>query len=35
VFMKAPWQTDFDAAREQGKQEGKLLFAYFTRSYAA
>ncbi len=35
VFKKAPWLTDFDAAREQAKKEGKLLFTYFTRSYAA
>lgn len=35
VFKKAPWMTDYDAAREQAKKEGKLLFAYFTRSYAA
>jgi high-affinity K+ transport system ATPase subunit B len=34
VFKKAPWLTDFDAAREQAKKEGKLLFTYFTRSYA-
>ena len=35
VFTKAPWQTDYDAARGQAKQLRKLLFAYFTRSYAA
>lgn len=34
VFQKAPWITDYDRAREQAKQDGKLLFAYFTRSYA-
>ena len=34
VFKKAPWLTDFDEARAQAKKEGKLLFTYFTRSYA-
>jgi hypothetical protein len=35
VFTKAPWVTDYDQAREQAKKENKLVFAYFTRSYAA
>jgi hypothetical protein len=34
VFQKAPWVTDYDKAREQAKKENKLLFTYFTRSYA-
>jgi hypothetical protein len=34
VFKKTPWVTDYDKAREQAKKEGKLLFTYFTRSYA-
>jgi hypothetical protein len=34
VFQLAPWVTDYDKAREQAKQDGKLIFAYFTRSYA-
>jgi hypothetical protein len=34
VFQKAPWVTDYDKAREQAKKENKLIFAYFTRSYA-
>ncbi|HLU37901.1 MAG TPA: hypothetical protein VK081_00855 [Planctomycetota bacterium] len=34
VFQKADWNTDYDAVREQAKKEGKLIFAYFTRSYA-
>lgn len=34
VFQKAPWVMDYDKAREQAKKDGKLLFAYFTRSYA-
>ena len=34
-FLKAaPWLTDFDQAREEAKKSGKLIFAYFTRSYA-
>jgi hypothetical protein len=35
VFKKADWVTDFDKARAQAKQSGKLLFTYFTRSYSA
>lgn len=34
VFQKAPWVFDYDKAREQAKKEGKVIFAYFTRSYA-
>jgi hypothetical protein len=34
VFQKAAWVADYDAAREQAKKENKLLFTYFTRSYA-
>ncbi|MEY4674349.1 MAG: hypothetical protein RL148_2133 [Planctomycetota bacterium] len=34
VFKKAPWMFDFDKARETAKKEGKLIFTYFTRSYA-
>lgn len=30
----APWQLDYDVAREEAKKNGKLIFAYFTRSYA-
>jgi|RhiMethySRZTD1v2_1073278.scaffolds.fasta_scaffold00406_34 hypothetical protein len=33
VFKKASWIRDYDKARETAKQEGKLIFAYFTRSY--
>jgi len=34
-FLKAaPWITDFDKARDEAKKSGKLIFAYFTRSYA-
>jgi len=28
------WETDYDAARERAKQEDKLLFVYFSRSYS-
>jgi hypothetical protein len=28
------WIIDYDAALAKAKAEGKLLFAYFTRSYA-
>ena len=34
VFKKAAWLTDYDKARAQAKQANKLLFTYFTRSYA-
>jgi hypothetical protein len=34
VFENAAWRTDFDAARKAAKASGKLLLAYFTRSYA-
>ena len=28
------WITDFDEARATAKKEGKVLFVYFSRSYA-
>ena len=28
------WQTDYDAVRAQAKKEGKIIFAYFSRSYS-
>jgi len=28
------WITDYDVARERAKEEGKVIFAYFSRSYA-
>lgn len=31
-FTKAPWTTDYDAARAEAKKTGKLMFAYFTKS---
>lgn len=30
----ANWETDYDKARAAAKESGKLIFAYFTRSYA-
>jgi len=28
------WMLDYDAARAKAKAEGKLIFTYFSRSYA-
>ena len=28
------WITDYDVARERAKAEGKMIFAYFSRSYS-
>ncbi len=33
-LKKADWITDFDEAKAAAKNDGKLIFAYFTRSYA-
>ena len=34
-FLKnARWETDYDKARRKAKKDGKLIFAYFTRSYS-
>jgi len=34
-FVKnAAWVTDYEEARTRAKAENKLIFAYFTRSYA-
>lgn len=30
----ASWTTNFEAALAEAKSSGKLVFAYFTRSYA-
>ena len=34
VFEKANWLFDYDEARAEAKRSGKLLFTYFSRSYA-
>jgi len=31
---KVNWITDYDKALAEAKKSGKLIFAYFTRSYA-
>lgn len=31
---KGGWIVDYDDARAQAKREGKLIFTYFSRSYA-
>ncbi len=33
-LTKAPWLTDYDAARKAAKESGKPILGYFTRSYA-
>ena len=34
-FIKsAAWVTDYDQALEQAKKDNKLVFSYFSRSYA-
>ncbi len=32
-FTDAGWIDDYDVAREKAKESGKLIFAYFTRTY--
>jgi hypothetical protein len=34
-LKNADWHTDLDAAKAAAKESGKLIFAYFSRSYAA
>lgn len=34
VFSKNGWTFDFDAARERARKDDKVVFAYFTRSFA-
>jgi len=31
---KTPWVLDYDEAMQKAKESNKLIFAYFTRSYA-
>lgn len=33
-LTKADWILDYDEAKRIAKQEGKLIFTYFSRSYA-
>ncbi len=33
-LKKAAWITDYDDAKAASKEQGKPIFAYFTRSYA-
>ena len=35
-FVKfGKWETDYTAAKQRAKKEGKLLFVYFTRTFSA
>jgi len=33
-LKKAAWITDYDKARAEAEKSGKLIFAFFSRSYA-
>ena len=33
-FTGNPWTADYDEARAKAKESGKVIFAYFTRSYS-
>ena len=33
-FTSNGWTSDYDQARKKAKESGKVIFAYFTRSYA-
>ncbi|RMG19074.1 MAG: hypothetical protein D6731_00400 [Planctomycetota bacterium] len=33
-FKANDWTSDYDEARKRAKETGKVIFAYFTRSYA-
>ena len=33
-FTEAGWIDDYDVAREKAKESGKLILAYFTRTYS-
>ena len=33
-IKKIAWEQDYDEARKTAAESGKLIFAYFTRSYA-
>lgn len=34
VFQQANWIFDYDKVREEAKKSDKVIFTYFTRSYA-
>lgn len=34
VFQQANWIFDYDKVREEAKKNDKVIFTYFTRSYA-
>lgn len=33
-FTSNPWTDDYDVARQRATESGKVIFGYFTRSYA-
>jgi hypothetical protein len=33
-FTSNEWTSDYDVARKRAKESGKVIFAYFTRSYS-
>ena len=33
-LVEGGWITDYDKAQEEAKKSGKLIFAYFSRSYS-
>jgi hypothetical protein len=33
-FTSNPWTDDYDVAQQRAKESGKVIFGYFTRSYA-
>jgi len=33
-ISNAAWETDYEAAQKKAQAEGKIIFAYFTRSYS-
>jgi hypothetical protein len=33
-ISNAAWETDYAKAKERAAADGKLIFAYFTRSYS-
>ncbi len=33
-FVNGGWSADYDAVRAKAKEEGKLILAYFSRTYS-